>query len=119
GFCADSRLGLPWTLNKGRSLYQKNLALSLFRKFPVFKRGLPSFNAHVSDPMSNSTYRIAVGADHGAFEMKNALVAHLREGGHEVEDFGTDSPASVDYPDFGNAVARNVADGTYDFGILA
>ncbi|MFN4942609.1 MAG: serine hydroxymethyltransferase [Akkermansiaceae bacterium] len=69
--------------------------------------------------MSKSTYRIAVGADHGAFEMKNAIVSHLRAVGHEVEDFGTNSNESVDYPDFGNAVARNIADETFDFGILA
>ncbi|WP_411826791.1 serine hydroxymethyltransferase [Luteolibacter sp. AS25] len=69
--------------------------------------------------MSNSPLRIAVGADHGAFEMKNAIVADLREKGYEVEDFGTNTPDSVDYPDFGNAVARNVADSTFDFGILA
>lgn len=69
--------------------------------------------------MSKSTYRIAVGADHGAFEMKNAIVAHLKAAGHDVEDFGTNSKDSVDYPDYANAVARNVADGTFDFGILA
>ena len=69
--------------------------------------------------MSQSTYRIAVGADHGAFEMKIAIVAHLRAAGHEVEDFGTNSNESVDYPDFANMVARNVADSTCDFGVLA
>ena len=69
--------------------------------------------------MSNSPLRIAVGADHGAFEMKNAIVAHLREKGYEVEDFGTNSPDSVDYADYANTVSRNVADGTFDFGILA
>ena len=70
-------------------------------------------------PMSQSPLRIAVGADHGAFEMKNAIVAHLRATGHEVEDFGTDTPDSVDYADYANLVSRNVADGTFDFGILA
>lgn len=70
-------------------------------------------------PMSPSPLRIAVGADHGAFEMKNAIVAHLRAAGHEVEDFGTDGPESVDYADYANLVSRNVADGTFDFGILA
>jgi len=69
--------------------------------------------------MSNSPIRIAVGTDHGAFEMKNAIVAHLREKGFEVEDFGTYGPESVDYPDFANLVSHNVSDGTFDFGILA
>lgn len=70
-------------------------------------------------PMSPSPLRIAVGADHGAFEMKNAIVAHLRAAGHEVEDFGTHGSESVDYADYANLVSRNVADGTFDFGILA
>jgi glycine hydroxymethyltransferase len=69
--------------------------------------------------MSHPTFRIALGADHGAFELKNTLVAHLKAGGHEVRDFGTDAPGSVDYADFANQVALGVADGTYDYGILA
>ncbi len=69
--------------------------------------------------MSHPTFRIAIGADHGAFEMKNAVVAHLKAVGHDVHDFGTHTTGSVDYADYANLVARNVADGTYDFGILA
>ena len=69
--------------------------------------------------MSHPTFRIALGADHGAVDLKNAVVSHLKAVGHEVRDFGTDSHESVDYPDYANLVARNVADGTYDFGILA
>ncbi len=69
--------------------------------------------------MSHPTFRIAIGADHGAFEMKNAVVAHLKAVGHDVHDFGTYTTGSVDYADYANLVARNVADGTYDFGILA
>jgi glycine hydroxymethyltransferase len=68
--------------------------------------------------MSHPTYRIALGADHGAFALKNAIAAHLKAIGHEIRDFGTDSAASVDYSDYANQVARLVADGTYDFGIL-
>lgn len=69
--------------------------------------------------MSHPTFRIAIGADHGAFELKNAVVEHLKSVGHEVLDFGTHTNGSVDYADYANLVARNVADGTYDFGILA
>ncbi len=69
--------------------------------------------------MSHPTFRVALGADHGAPHLKSAVAAHLKERGHEVEDFGTHSKESVDYPDFANAVARTVADGTFDFGILA
>jgi glycine hydroxymethyltransferase len=69
--------------------------------------------------MSHPTFRIAIGADHGAFDLKNAVVAHLKAVGHEVHDFGTHTTGAVDYADYANLVARNVADGTYDFGILA
>src|SRR6478735_9887009 len=69
--------------------------------------------------MSHPTFRIAIGADHGAVDLKNAVVEHLKKVGHEVRDFGTQTTASVDYSEYANAVARNVADGTYDFGILA
>ena len=50
--------------------------------------------------------------------MKTAVVAHLRDGGHEVVDFGTDSEAPVDYPAFCAAAARAVARGEADFGIV-
>ena len=69
--------------------------------------------------MSHPTFRIAIGADHGAFDLKNAVVAHLKSIGHEVHDFGTHSNGSVDYADYANVVARNVADETFEFGILA
>ena len=90
-----------------------------FPKFPVSIVSFPALNAARPRPMSQSPIRIAVGADHGAFEMKNTIVAHLRAAGHEVEDFGTHGPESVDYADYANIVSRNVADGTFDFGILA
>ena len=69
--------------------------------------------------MSHPTFRIAIGADHGAVDLKNAVVKHLKAVGHEVSDFGTQTSESVDYSDYANQVARTVADGTSDFGILA
>ena len=69
--------------------------------------------------MSHPTFRIAIGADHGAIDLKNAVVKHLKAVGHEVLDFGSHTTDSVDYANYANLVARNVADGTYDFGILA
>jgi ribose 5-phosphate isomerase B len=62
--------------------------------------------------------RIAAGADHAGFELKEALVARLREAGHEVVDVGTTSQESVDYPVFALAVARRVAAGEVDRGLL-
>jgi ribose 5-phosphate isomerase B len=61
---------------------------------------------------------VAVGADHGGFPMKEELKAFLAQLGHRVHDFGTNSESAVDYPDFAHAVARAVADGTADVGIV-
>jgi len=62
--------------------------------------------------------KIATGADHGGFELKAQIVEHLRKLGHEVEDFGTAGPESVDYPDYARLVARAVVAGECDRGIL-
>ena len=61
--------------------------------------------------------RIAVGADHAGYELKDLLVADLRAQGHEVIDLGTHGPESVDYPDFGAAVARTVVAGGAELGL--
>ena len=61
--------------------------------------------------------RIALSADHAGFELKDQLAAWLGELGHEVIDLGTNSAASVDYPDFGARLARAVASGEADRGI--
>jgi RpiB/LacA/LacB family sugar-phosphate isomerase len=61
---------------------------------------------------------IAVGADHGGYAMKERLGYKLKEQGYTVVDCGTDSTDAVDYPDFAAAVARLVADGSADIGIM-
>jgi len=65
-----------------------------------------------------SLKRIAIGADHGGFDLKAVLVAHLRNNGHQVEDFGTSSREAVDYPVFARAVAEAVSQGGADVGII-
>jgi ribose 5-phosphate isomerase B len=62
--------------------------------------------------------RISLGADHGGFRLKEGLRERLRAAGHDVADHGTTSDESVDYPDFAERVARDVADGRADRGIL-
>lgn len=62
--------------------------------------------------------KIAVGADHAGVELKNLLRDALIAGGHEVVDFGTQGNQSVDYPDFAHAVARAVAHGEAERGLL-
>jgi len=61
--------------------------------------------------------RIAFGADHAGFELKEKLKAHVSRRGHEVLDLGTRSTDSVDYPDFGRAVGEAVAGGRADRGV--
>lgn len=62
--------------------------------------------------------RIAIGADHAGFELKQTLIAHLEAGGHIVDDLGTDSTDPVDYPDPAAAVAREVVGGKAERGIV-
>ncbi len=62
--------------------------------------------------------RIAVGSDHAAFDMKDPIVAFIRSLGHEVIDLGTNSDDRVDYPDYADLVARRVAAGEADRGVL-
>jgi ribose 5-phosphate isomerase B len=61
--------------------------------------------------------RIAIASDHAAVSLKAALVAWLGENGHDVLDLGTDGTASVDYPDYGFAIATALADGRVERGI--
>lgn len=62
--------------------------------------------------------KIAIGCDHGALELKNALVKKLEAQGYTVRDFGTYTADSCDYPDFAAAAAKAVAAGEYDRGIV-
>lgn len=61
---------------------------------------------------------IAIGSDHGGVALKDFLVSFLRTQGVEVEDCGTQGPASVDYPDIGREVCVRIADGAADRGVL-
>lgn len=61
---------------------------------------------------------IALGADHAGWELKEALKAWLIENGHQILDFGTHSPDSVDYPDYALEVAESVASGKAERGLL-
>ena len=61
---------------------------------------------------------VAIGADHGGFELKEQLKAYLRDWGYNFLDLGTDSTAAVDYPDFAEAVANAVARGDAWLGVV-
>lgn len=62
--------------------------------------------------------RISIASDHAGFEQKQALVDYLLESGHAVADRGPDNEDRVDYPDFAQLVAADVADGSADCGVL-
>ena len=61
---------------------------------------------------------IAIGSDHGGFELKQKVIAHLKEQGKEVKEFGTYSLDSCDYPDYGRAVGEAVASGQCEKGLV-
>ena len=72
-------------------------------------------------PMSTAAAekpRVALGADHAGFAVKDAIKKHLQSQGYEVDDVGTWSATPVDYPDFAVQVANRVAEGHIDLGIL-
>ena len=62
--------------------------------------------------------KIAVACDHGAYDLKQTVVAHLTQKGYEVVDFGCHSKDSCDYPDFAGPAAKAVAKGSCDRGVL-
>jgi ribose 5-phosphate isomerase B len=61
--------------------------------------------------------RIAIASDHAAVALKAVLIAWLRDAGHDASDLGTDGAESVDYPDYGYALAEAVASGDAERGI--
>jgi len=65
-----------------------------------------------------SVHSLAIGSDHGGFDLKQSLVEHLGKRGLAVHDCGCPSPEAVDYPDIAHAVASLVAKGTFEVGII-
>ena len=62
--------------------------------------------------------KIVIGCDHAAYELKLKVIDHLKAQGIEVEDIGTNSTASCDYPDFADALCKKIMSGEYERGIL-
>ena len=62
--------------------------------------------------------KISIGNDHAGPDYKKAIVHYLESKGHVVTNYGTNTDASVDYPDFGHPVANDVSEGKADFGIV-
>jgi ribose 5-phosphate isomerase B len=72
----------------------------------------------MDQPVSPSVTRIAIGSDHAGYDLKQHLVTMLLGQGHQVDDQGTHSTESVDYPAICAGVGRTVRDGDADFGIV-
>ncbi len=80
---------------------------------------IPAVPAESPKPTpASSKKKVAIGADHGGFELKEALKAELSALGFDILDCGTNSKEAVDYPDFAHAVAKSVADGTAFRGVM-
>ena len=92
-------------------------------------KALPSLIKHIDTPImtqtsmnpatTQKTIRIALGADHGGVEVKSAIHDALKAKGFIVQDLGTNSTDSVDYPDYAGLVCDQVLSGEADFGVLA
>jgi len=85
--------------------------------------GSPSSDQRATSPDASSasdddTERIAIGSDHGGFELKRTLSAQLADAGWSVDDCGTHSAEACDYPEFAHAVARRVSTGRCRVGIV-
>jgi RpiB/LacA/LacB family sugar-phosphate isomerase len=88
------------------------------------EQGLPSLIRFIEQdagggaPPGNKLATVALGADHGGFELKEVLKQHLEKRGVTVADFGTRSREADDYPDYAQAVAQSVALRKTEFGVL-
>jgi ribose 5-phosphate isomerase B len=78
----------------------------------------PSVQPNSQTNQKDNVRRVAVGADHGGFKAKETLKSYLRNLGYHITDVGTESTESVDYPDFAVKVARKVASGECDRGVM-
>ena len=102
-----------------RSIVQKVLAgASAQTKTQAAPVTSASFPETKTEPCSSIIKTIAIGSDHGGFELKSTLIPYIKELGHSVSDCGTSSKEAVDYPDFAFAVADKVRLGAACCGIV-
>ncbi len=101
----------------GKLLIRADAILTPAAQDVVRARGI-ELHYRTQSSRSDKQRIIALGADHGGYEMKEVLKGFLAELGYATRDFGTHSTEAVDYPDLAHAVARAVADGACDLGII-
>ncbi len=76
------------------------------------------YAGRINEQKEKEEMRIALGTDHAGFALKEAVKKHLVSSGHEVADFGTNSPDAVDYPDFVAPAAESVGAGDNDLAVV-
>jgi ribose 5-phosphate isomerase B len=79
---------------------------------------VPAAAAATSAAGTDGRVAVAIGSDHGGWQLKDTIARQLTEAGYAIHDCGTNGPAAVDYPDIAHAVACLVADGTCRWGII-
>jgi ribose 5-phosphate isomerase B len=89
-----------------------------FRIVAPDERAVSADAASRSNEPEKSARVVAIGADHGGFELKQLLKSYLQDWGYQILDLGTDSTAAVDYPDFAEAVANAVVRGEAWLGVV-
>jgi ribose 5-phosphate isomerase B len=118
----DLPIGAQLSIPAGALVTPLARQIALERKLTLTETGAASrpvlADAAQADPGPAGPKTVAVGADHGGYELKEMLKGYLKELGYAVVDCGTDSGAAVDYPDFAFAVAQSVAQGRAWRGII-
>jgi glycine hydroxymethyltransferase len=128
-FCPDDNLmgrDVPDPIGGGRGAYQDTLDTLLCALPSVLayidstwkKKDSPPPDTNMPDTPAPAPQRIIAGADHGGWQLKDALIEHLRGRGYTVEDAGTHNADRVDYPDYAEHVSRAVLAGEADAGLL-
>src|SRR5262245_4025882 len=114
---SDLRDNHPNVLAGARFLIREDAIITPAARDLIRERGL-EIRYRARRSAAGKRRVIAVGADHGGFEMKERLKEFLAELGYSHRDFGTFSEEAVDYPDFAHAVAQAVANGSCDLGVM-
>jgi len=84
----------------------------------VEKGGALRYSKHAVELGEECNMRVAIASDHGGYDQKDQIAAYIARIGHEVADYGPHTPDPVDYPDYADKVARAVARGEVDRGVL-
>ncbi len=114
-------IGLSGVTTTDRSFRKTGIPASEHRSRGISRHStapVSALDAQEGDRATRTPLRISIGCDHGGLALKQQIIQRVRELGHSVDDRGTTTPEAVDYPDFAVLVARDVAAGIADLGIM-